>query len=217
MDATTEQPKFWSNAQAYAVAVICLLVGLAIGYLLHPPREAEANVPQAPSAPGAMNGPMPTADDLNRMAEKQAAPLLVELQGHPKDAALLAKVGATYFAAHQFKTAQQYYEQSVAVKADPAVLNELSFSYYSLGDVDKAIVTLHRALKIDPNNAKALFNLGMFQWYGKSDPKAAITAWDTFVKANPHDPKRAQVEQMIARARLHLNIPPGTKTDRPER
>ncbi len=215
MEEITESQKFWSNTQAYALATICLLSGIAVGYLLHLPKKAELNVPQAPSVTGAMNEPMPTFEELKRMADKQAAPLLAELQRHPKDSELLAKLGSTYFAARQFQTAQQYYEQSLAIKADPVVLNELSFCYYSLGDIDKAIVALNRALKVDPNNAKALFNLGMFQWYGKTDPKAAVTAWERFLEANPNDPRRAQVEQMIARARLHLNIPSGTKTDKP--
>lgn len=221
MDATTEEPKSWSSAQAYVLAIICLVLGIVVGYLLHAPSQAEANVPPAPSVAGTpsmagtTNGPMPSAGDLQRMAEKQAAPLLAELQKQPKDAALLAKIGTAFFAARQFQRAQQYYERSLAVREDPVVLNELSFSYYSLGDPDKAIVTLNRALKIDPNNAKAWFNLGMFQWYGKADPKAAIAAWETFVKKNPDDPKRVQVEQMIARARMHLSIPPDTKTAKP--
>jgi len=215
METVTEHPKFWSNTQAYAVATICLLLGLAIGYLLHPPKRSEPSLPQAPSLTGALNQPMPTVEDLQRMAEKQAAPLLAELQKHPKDAGLLAKIGSTYFAAHQFQSAQQYYEQSLAAKQDPSVLNELALCYYSLGDVDKAIVTLNRGLKIDPNNGKILFNLGMLQWYGRSDPKAAVAAWEKFVQTNPNDPRRAQAEQMIARARMHLNIPSGTKTEKP--
>jgi cytochrome c-type biogenesis protein CcmH/NrfG len=158
---------------------------------------------------------MPSAEDLKRMADKQVAPLLAELQKNPKDSALLSKIGQSYLAAQQFQTAQQYLEQSVVLKGNPENLNALAFVYYSLGDVDKAIETLNRALKIDPKDPKVLFNLGMYEWHGKSDPKAAIAAWQSFVKANPNDPKRAQAEQMIAQASKHLNIPPGTKTAKP--
>lgn len=219
MEAIDQHPKSWNSAKAYTMAVISLILGLAVGYLVHPPAETRSTVPRGAIAQrpalGNGKGTTPSADDLKRMADKQAAPLLAELQKNPKDADLLSKIGQSYLAAQQFQTAQQYLEQSVALKANPETMNALSFVYYSLGDVDKAIATLNRALKIDPKNPKILFNLGMFQWHGKSDPRAAITAWQAFVKANPNDPKRPEVEKLIAQAKQHLNLPPGTKTDKP--
>ena len=218
MEPNDHQPKFWSNAQTYTMAGICVILGVVVGYLVHAP-EARSSVPAvavapAPSAPAGMQG-MPSAQDMKRMADKQVAPLLADLQKDPKDADLLAKVGRAYMAAQQFPIAQQYYEQSISLKAVPETLNELAFVEYSLGDVDKAIETLHRALKIEPKNPQILFNLGMFEWHGKSDPKAAIAAWQDFLKVGPKGPKRTQVEQMIAQAKQHLNIAPGTKTDKP--
>jgi cytochrome c-type biogenesis protein CcmH/NrfG len=219
MEGNDRQPKFWSNAQTYMMAAICFILGAGLGYLVHTPSAATSNpstvVAPAQPAPTGMGAAAPSAQDMKRMAEKQVAPLLAELQQHPKDADLLAKIGRSYLAAQQFQSAEQYYEQSVSLKPTPEILNELSFVDYSLGDPDKAIATLNRAIKMDPKNSKLLFNLGMFEWHGKSDPKAAITAWQTMLKVNPKDPKRAQVEQMIAQAKQHLNIAPGTKTDKP--
>ena len=213
MEASDQQPKFWSAIQVYTMAVICLILGIAFGYLLRAPGTATASAPVAIPRPAPNKGPdLPNAADMKRMADKQVAPLLAELKNNPKDADLLSKIGQAYLAAQQSQTAQQYLEQSAALKPTPDTLNALSFVYYSLGDADKAIQTLHRALRIDPKNAKVLFNLGMFEWHGKSDPKAAIAAWQTFIKANPNDPKTAQVEKMIAQAKQHLNIAPGTKT-----
>ena len=217
MEGSVQQSKFWSAAQTYTMAVICLVLGVAVGYLVRSPKLA-TSVPAmtTPRPAAAASGKeMPSATDMKRMAEKQAAPLLAELQNHPKDPELLAKIGRAYMAAQQYQDAKPYYEQSIAVKATPETLNELSFVYYSTGAVDQAIETLHSALKMDPKNPKFLYNLGMFEWHGKSDPKAAIAAWQTFVKDNPKDPKRVQVEQMIAQAKQHLNIAPGTKTDKP--
>jgi cytochrome c-type biogenesis protein CcmH/NrfG len=216
MDAPDHQPKFWSNAQAYSMAAICLILGVVVGYLVHAPAVASSNTPtavvaQPPSAPASM----PSAQDLKRMADKQVAPLVSELQKHPKDADLLTRIGTAYLAAQQYQSAQPYLQQAAAVKASPEILNELSFVQYSLGNVDQAIETLNRALKQDARNSKLLYNLGMYEWHGKSDPKAAIAAWQSFLKASPSDPKRAQVEQMIAQARQHLKIAPGTKTDKP--
>ena len=219
MDASGRQPKIWSNTQTYSMAAICLTLGVVVGYLVHAPAVANSPAPTslaeaAPVAAGT-TGAMPSAQDLKRMANRQVAPFLEQLQNDPKNPELLAKIGSAYLAAQQYQSAQQYLQQSVDAKASPEILNELSFVQYSLGDIDKAINTLNRALQQDPKNAKLLFNLGMFEWHGKSDPKAAIVAWQAFLKANPKDPKRSQVEKMIAQARQHLNIAPGTKTEKP--
>lgn len=219
MEAIDQHPKPWNSAQAYTMAVISLVLGLVVGYLVNSPKPPGSTVPgagiaQRPVAGGG-KGSMPSADDLKRMADKQVAPLLEELQKNPKDPELLSKIGQSYLAAQQSQTARQYLEQSVALKANPEALNALSFVYYSMGDVDKAIATLNRGLKIDPKDPKILFNLGMFQWHGKSDPKAAIAAWQTFVKANPNNPKRPEVEKLIAQAKQHLNLPPSAKTNKP--
>ncbi len=216
MSAKPELPKLWSNVRAYGLSVTCLLAGLVIGYLLRVPAPAKSPVAlDAPTSRAAGMGQL-TAEQLKHMADKKAEPLLAELQKHPKDADLLAKIASTYFAAHQFKTAQEYYERALAVKGkDAFVLSRLSSCYYYAGDADKAIATLEQALKIEPGNADALFNLGMLEWRVKTDPKAAIAAWEKLLQAHPDDPNRSQVEQLIARARQHLNIPPGTKTDKP--
>lgn len=218
MPAQDSQPKSWTGVQVYTMATVCLLLGVVVGYLAHAPASSNAGTPQAVAPQPAVNSAtagMPSASDLKRMADKQVAPLLAELQTHPNDPELLEKIGRSYMAAQQFLEARQYLERAATQKADPETLNELAFVDYSMGAVDQAIETLDRGLKTDPKNAKLLYNLGMFQWHGKSDPKAAIAAWERFVKTNPNDPKRPEAERMIAQAKQHLNIAPGTKTDKP--
>lgn len=219
MQSNDRQPALWSNVQTYTMAAICLVLGVIAGYLLHAPSGPNAAAPAsavaAPPTSAQAATPMPTAADMKRMADKQVEPLLADLQKNPKDADLLIKIARAYLAAQQFQTAQQYYEQSIAAKPLPDALNELSFVYVKLGDIDKAIATLNRALTIDPKNPKVLFNLGIFEWQGKADPKAAIATWQTLLRVDPNNPKRAEVEKMIAQAKKHMTIPPGTKTDKP--
>lgn len=212
----------WSNVQTYSMATICLLLGVVAGYLLHAPAgitpvtSSGTYSPSATPAPAATSPPqMPSASDLKRMADKKVEPLLEELKKAPKDPDLLEQIGRSYLAAQQFQSAQQYLEQSVSVKATPGALNELSFIYAKVGDIDKAVDALKQAHTLDPKDPKILFNLGFFEWRGKSDPKAAIEAWQTLLKVDPKNPKRAEVEQMMAQARKHLNIAPGTRTDKP--
>jgi len=212
-----QEPTFWSNAQTYGMAVICLVLGVAAGYLLHAPVLASPTAPvtEVSATPTSTAPQVPSAADMKRMADKQVAPLLEQLQKNPKDAQLLAKIGHAYMAAQQFQSAQQYYEQAVAVKPHADVLNEMAFVYVKLGDLDRAVATLNKALAVDPKNPQVLFNLGYFEWKGKADPKAAIAAWQTLLKVDPKNPRRAAVEQMMAQAKKHLSIPAGTKTEKP--
>jgi cytochrome c-type biogenesis protein CcmH/NrfG len=217
IEVSDQDPKFWSNAQTYGMAIICLLLGVAAGYLLHAPAVAspKPSISEVAAPPSAAAPQMPSAVDMKRMADVQVAPLLADLAKRPKDANLLVQIARAYMAAQQFQSAQQYYEKSIATEPKVDTLNELAFVYVKLGDLDRGIATLNQALTMDPKNPQVLYNLGYFEWKGKADPKAAITHWQAFLKADPNSPKKAQVEQMLAQAKKHLSIPAGTKTEKP--
>jgi cytochrome c-type biogenesis protein CcmH/NrfG len=217
MEASTQQRTPWSSAQVYAMAIICLLLGVSVGYLLRTPAAAGATAPRPVQENQAASRvpPRVTAAQLREMSDKQAEPLRAQLQKHPNDAKLLGQIGSVYLAGHQFPVAREYFERSTAIKPDAAVLTQLADTYYFTNDVDKSIATLHRALQVDPAYGTALYNLGMLEWQVKLDPKSAIADWEKLLKVNPDDPNRAQVEQLIARAKRHLAIAPGTKTDKP--
>jgi len=221
MGTTTEVATKWTSSQAYLLAILCLLIGIPVGYLLHPPAtgsvSAPAQIMQQPSPASAPAIPQTvTPQQLAHMADKQVEPLLAQLKTNPKDASLLLNVGNIYLAARQPKEAQSYYERSLAVKAaDANVLTQLATSYYNQGDSDKAMLTLQHALKVDPSFANALFNLGWIKWREKADAKGAIILWEKLLKSNPDHPKRAQVEQLIAQAKQHLSMPEEKKTDQP--
>src|SRR6266702_7963735 len=73
------------------IAAICVVLGLGIGYVS---RGIERPSTRAVSA--AARTRVPTLGDMKSMADKQAAPLLAQLQGKPNDSALLAQVAAVY-------------------------------------------------------------------------------------------------------------------------
>lgn len=145
-----QEPKFWSNAQTYGMALICLILGVAAGYLLHAPAVANANATisqvSAPASAATTPPQMPSAADMKRMADKQVAPLLADLEKHPNDADLLAKIAHAYMAAQRFQSAHEYYEKCVALKPKVDTLNELSFVYVKLGDLDRGIATLNKGI-----------------------------------------------------------------------
>ena len=214
MNSNTEHPPFWSSVQAYTLSLICLVVGIFTGYLLHGPTSTAAEPTlqtQQANSPGQMAVPKITPEQLRHMADKQAEPLLAELKKTPNDASLLARIGGSYLVARQYRTAQEYYERSVAINGkDPDVLEHLSGCYYYQGDIDKAISVLQRALQVQPDHPQSLYILGVIQWQEKLDAKAAIANWEKLLQTNPNYPERAKVEQMISRAKLHLNLAPGT-------
>jgi|SRR5208282_692128 len=193
----------WQAKQVYAMAVICLVVGLAIGYLFRG-SQSPAAPPVAnaqPSAPAGMGGQMPSLDQMKKMADTKAAPLLEKLKSDPTNRDLLMQVGNIYQATHQFKDAAGYYDK--ALQTDPknvATRTALASSLYYNGDVDEAISQLQKALEYDPKDANSLFNLGMIKWQGKQDAKGAIAAWQELLKSNPQlsADRKATVQKLMA-------------------
>ena len=192
----------------YLMAVICLAMGLAMGYLLRgtlptvaATRTAGAAKPQPSPAVAGNGNHMPTLEQMKQMADKQAAPLLQKLTRDPNESAVLAQIAAVYHSSHQFKEAATYYDK--AVKADPrnvALRTKLSASLYRNGDIDGAIAQLNQALKYDPRDANSLFNLGLIRLQGKRDGKGALAAWQRLLKSNPQLPpeRKATVQKLMA-------------------
>jgi cytochrome c-type biogenesis protein CcmH/NrfG len=211
----------WTSTQAYVLAVICLVVGLGAGYLVRGSAGAgdvAAAVPQQQQAPTAMggNGAQPTPEQMKRMADKEAEPLLEALKNNPKDFDALAQLGNIYYDTENFDTAVQYYGKALEVRPGNAnVRTDMGTAYFRLGDSDRAIKEFETALKSDPKHAQTMFNLGMVKWQGKADVNGAVAAWQRLLQTAPDYPERAKVEQLIAQAKQHSNIKPGTKTDKP--
>jgi cytochrome c-type biogenesis protein CcmH/NrfG len=200
----------WQAKQVYAMAVICLVVGLAIGYLFRgsqspaPPLQPAANAQPAASA-GGMGGRMPSLEEMKQIADKKAAPLLEKLKGDPNNSDLLFQVGNIYRATHRFKDAAGYYDK--ALQVDPknvAIRTEMASTLYYNGDVDGAISQLQQALRYDPKDANSLFNLGMIKWQGKQDSKGAVAAWQQLLKSNPQlsAERKATVQKLMADAQM---------------
>ena len=190
--------------QVYFMTALCLGAGLGVGYLLRssqPTMPAQQNTPQATTAAKAA-GHHPGLEEMRQMADKQAAPMLAKLKSNPNDAALLVQVAAMYHTTHRFKQAADYYNR--ALESDPrnvAVRTKLASSLYRNGDIDGAIAQLNRALKDQPTDANALFDLGMIKLQGKGDAKGALATWQHLLKTNQLSPERkSTVLKMMADA-----------------
>jgi len=209
------------------MAVLCLVVGCAVGYLLRgstgggsTPAHVAAVGAQQGTPPASMGGRgqqehMPSPEQLKATAAKQAAPLLERLKSKPNDPALLAQVGNSYYDAQLFPVAIDYYQKSLA--ADPknsAVRTDLATAMFYIGQTDQSLAQFDRMLKDDPKNGNALFNRGVVK-QAKMDVKGAIADWEKLLKEQPNFPQADQVRMYIAQTQKHANVRPGQKTDRP--
>jgi cytochrome c-type biogenesis protein CcmH/NrfG len=226
MANTKNSTSNWTGTQAYVLAVICLLAGVAIGYLVRgsgsPDATSQAPT-QAASGPAGMGGGMPqgmgsqqpSPEQMKHMADTQAAPLIAELKNHPADGDLLSKIGNMYYDAQVYPEAVKYYEDSLKVNPNSTdVRTDMATAYHYMGQSDKAIQEYDKVLRVDPKHANALFNEGMVKWQDKMDMQGAIADWKRLLETNPNYPKKDQVQELIAKAEEHLTMKPGTKTDK---
>jgi cytochrome c-type biogenesis protein CcmH/NrfG len=210
--------------RVYAMATICLIAGLAIGYTVggspsaaSPARQTATVASPSPHPNSAGSGRIITLEEMRNMADKQARPLLEKLKPDPNNSALLVQLGAVYHTAHQFTQAAVYYQR--AVEADPgnvAARTKLASSLYRSGEVDGAIAQLNKALSYAPNDANSLFDLGMIRLQGKQDAQGALAAWRQLLKTNPQlsTERRATVQKLIAEVMNTLGDRPGLKARR---
>ncbi len=209
----------WQPRQLAVVCVVCLATGLVAGYLLRGSAPPALQVPAARAVATAtptqamrdsasqaqalpMPHKMPTLDDMKRMADAKAAPLLAKLKSDPKNPQLQNQIGLIYESAHQFKEAAGYFEQSlhydpknIGVRADYA-----SCLYYT-GDVDRALAQLDESLAYDPEHAGTLMNIGIIRWRGKNDVDGAVAAWEKLLQYHPDFPQKELVQHMITQAK----------------
>jgi cytochrome c-type biogenesis protein CcmH/NrfG len=226
-------PHGWTSTQAYIMAVLCLLVGCAVGYLLRGSvggssapapaaagAEQQPGVPQQGMPPGAAGGmgqqQAPTPQQMKAMADKQAEPLLAQLKSNPNDPALLSQIGNIYYDAQVFPVAIDYYQKCLAANPkNSQVRTDMATALFYSNDPEHAIEEFDHVLKEDPKNGNALFNRGIVKWQAKMDVKGAVADWELLLKENPNYEQADKVKMYIAQAKKHADIKPGQKTDKP--
>jgi len=206
----------WTSVQAYGLPVVCLLIGVVMGWLVRgsqaPVAAAQVAKSEASSESGADANPQnPTAQQLQHMADVQAAPMIQKLTIDANDAGLLAGIGNIYYDAHSFPAAIDYYEQALKLEpANASVRTDMATAYWYSGDSDSAIAELKKSLSYEPNKPNTLFNLGVVEWQGKLDVNAAVEAWQKLLKTNPNYENKDKVLQLMAEAEKHAGVKPGT-------
>ena len=211
----------FTSVQAYTLAVITLVIGIAVGYFARgsAPASPAPGAPQsvATTAPTGMGGgagmgagqlpgigSQQQAGASPEMLAQAAQPLLAKLQTNPNDFETLRQLGNLYYDGKAFPQAIEYYNKALVMDPKSAdVITDLGTAYWYTGDADKALAEFDKSLAIRPNHPGTLFNVGIVKWQGKKDPKGAIVAWEELLKANPNYEQKDQVQMLIERAKMH--------------
>lgn len=204
LQASTGNPAGWTSVQAYLLAAVCLLLGVALGYLFHGSASpaVQAATPAATQQDSALQKGQEAA--AQAALAQAAAPLLDAVNKSPNDFDSLVKLGNVYYDAKQYPNAITYYERALAIHPEnPDVRTDMGTAYWYAGNADKAISEMETSFKYQAGHPQSLFNLGWVRWQGKNDAKGAAEAWEKLLKANPSYPQKEQVEQYIAKAKEH--------------
>jgi cytochrome c-type biogenesis protein CcmH/NrfG len=209
----------WTSTQAHVLSVICLLVGVAVGYLVRgsAPSSQAAIAPARAGATEAAPASMaaasqPTSEPLRQIADTEAQPLVKQLENDPRNSTLLYQIGNLYYDAQEYPEAVKYYQESLEI--DPKatdVRTDMATAYHLMGQPDRAIQEYDAVLKIDGKHANALFNEGMVKWQDKMDVNGAIRTWRRLLEAHPDFAQRDKVEKLIAQAEQHLTMKTGSE------
>ena len=205
----------WSTTQAYTLAVVCLLLGGAVGYLLRgsePTAVVPAQAAPSAQAPAGGMGPgqipgfggVPGSGTSPEMVDKAAQPMLEALKKNPKDADTLARLGNLYYDSQLYAKAIEYYGQALRITpSDSNIRTDMGTAMFYMGDSDKALAEFEKSLSYRPNHPNTLFNMGIVKWQGRKDVKGAIAAWEQLLKTNPGYPERQKVEELLGKAKEH--------------
>ncbi len=193
--------KGWTAREAYLLAMVTLFVGLIAGYLFHgssSPSSTTAAVPagssSAPAAPESLQSP----EQLNLLVR----PMLDAARANPSDPGPLVQIGNTYYDHKFYSEAIQYYQKALALKPDDInVRTDMGTAMWYTGSAKEAVAEFERSLKVDPNHAQTLFNMGVVKLNGLNDAKGAIAAWQHLLDTNPNYPDRQKVMEMLQKAK----------------
>lgn len=184
------------------VVVIAFLAGFVSGATLAILKgkkgDQTVRVPQKPQmAPQEAPPPGPPAAEIALKIDG----LKEIVKKDPKNLSAWVELGNLYFDSNQPEEAIKAYTEYLKLKPDNAdVRTDLGIMYRNTGQIDKAIDEFRKAAQIDSKHVNSRYNLGLVLLHDKREMKAAIKAWEDYLKVDPNSERsqrlKAQLEKM---------------------
>jgi cytochrome c-type biogenesis protein CcmH/NrfG len=190
------------------ISLSCLVLGLAVGYVIFGGPRASAPV-EAPAALAPAPSPATGGPQAGLMDEQQAQALRNILARDPANVQANTQLGHLYYDSGRFAEAVGPYQQAFAIDSRNVGLStDLGTALWYSGRPDEAITQFSKSLAIDPAHPQTLYNLGIVKRDGKQDLAGAVRAWEKLLATNPSYPERGTVEQWIAQLKAQLGSSP---------
>ncbi len=184
------------------IAVACLVLGLAVGYVIFSGRP-----PALPAgATVAQESAQAAGSQRVGLLDEQAAQALRNILARdPRNVQANTQLGNLFFDAGRYNEAVGPYRQAFQIDSQNVNLStDLGTALWYSGKPDEAIAQFDKSLAIDPNHPQTLFNLGIVERDGKKDLAGAVRAWERLFAANPNYPDREKAQQMLDQAKQEL-------------
>jgi cytochrome c-type biogenesis protein CcmH/NrfG len=173
----------------------CLVLGLAVGYVVFSGQRPPAPV-VTPAAP--VQAPAGGAPQAGVLDEQQAQALRNILARDPTNVQANTQLGNMLYDAGRYAEAVPPYRQAFAGDSRNVNLStDLGTALWYAGKPDEAIAQFDKSLAISPTHPQTLFNLGIVKRDGKQDPAGAVQAWEKLLAANPTYVERDKVQQLL--------------------
>ncbi|HEX7484791.1 MAG TPA: tetratricopeptide repeat protein [Vicinamibacterales bacterium] len=200
-------PQQQTSSTTWAIiAGACLVLGLAVGYVIFGGQRPAAPVvtPAAQLPAPASGGPQAGVLD-----EQQAQALRNVLARDPRNVQANTQLGNLFFDAGRYADAIGPYQQAFALDSGNVNLStDLGTALWYVGKPDEAIAQFTKSLAINPTHPQTLFNLGIVKKDGKQDPAGAAQAWEKLLAGNPTYVDRAKVQQLLDQVRQQVGTSP---------
>ncbi len=119
--------------------------------------------------------------------------------------------GDQAFAEENFEAAIDYYERAILLSPghpDNAALHSgIGTAYYYQDEIDKALVSFHRSLEIDPDFWPSLYSAGIIYHFERQDYQRAYEQWDRLLEMEWEDDEvRKHIEELHEEAEEKLEV-----------
>ena len=199
--AANQQPrKTGSDTQNKAIFVGSgFIAGLVVGVVImnFAGGSNTSGGPGGSGAPAPITGGQEAGPDRIKLS-RDIAQLEDIVKKDPKNYQALVQIGNDYFDLGEAQKAVDSYTRALAIKdGDPNVLTDLGVMYRQLKDFPKALAAFRRAAASSPTHPQSRMNIGVVLMHDLNDPKAAIVAWEDYLRVAPNDANAENIRRSL--------------------